>query len=342
MLRRYHGERTVAPASAADRRVRAFGDDGAEKDPAEDPAMTDWSRGAAWMGGEILPIDEARLPVTDWALTHADAVYDVVPVREGRFFRLGDHLDRFEASMAAARLAPGVGRATLADRLHAIVARAGLRAAYVAMVAARGQPLVPGMRDPRQCANHLFCWCVPYVHVIPEDVAARGARLKIAATVRRIPEDCVDPRAKNYHWGDFTAGLFEAKDAGFDTVVLPDHAGNLTEGPGFNIFAVRDGRVATPDRGVLEGITRRTVLEICAALGIPSEVRALPAAEALEADEIFTATSGGGVTGVAALDGRSFGDGAAGPVTQRIAETFHAWRRRPDLTEPVRGLAPSA
>ena len=64
--------------------------------------------------------------------------------------------------------------------------------------------------------------------------------------MRRIPADSVNPRAKNYHWGDFTAGLFEATDAGYETVVLLDHAGNVTEGPGFNVFAVTEGRVVTP------------------------------------------------------------------------------------------------
>jgi len=300
--------------------------------------MTDWSRGAAWMEGRIVPIDEARLPVTDWALTHSDAVYDVVPVIEGRFFRLGDHLDRFWESMAAVRLAPDLDRATLRRALHAIVARAGLTEAYVAMVAARGQPLVPGTRDPRHCANHAFAWCVPYVHVNPEEVAARGAHLKVATVARRIPEDCVDPRAKNYHWGDFTAGLFEAKDAGYDSTVLPDHAGNLTEGPGFNLFAVRGKTVVTPDRGVLEGITRATVLEVCAEIGLGTEVRALPVAEAMEADELFTATSGGGVAPVTRLDERIFGNGAPGPLTLEIARRLGERRRRPDLTEPVEGL----
>ena len=72
----------------------------------------------------------------------------------------------------------------------------------------------------------------------------------------RIPEQCVNPRAKNFHWADMTRAMFEAYDKGAAHLVLLDHDGIVTEGPGFNVFAVTNGEVATPDRGVLEGITR--------------------------------------------------------------------------------------
>ena len=237
---------------------------------------TDWTTGAAWIKGEVVPIAEATIGVTDWGLTRSDITYDVVPVWDGAFFRLEDYLDRFAASRAALRLDVGMSRDEIRAALHAMVARSGLRKAYVAMVASRGVPLVPGTRDPRACANHFYAWCVAYVHVVAAEIAEQGASAWIAKAVRRIPDDSVDPRVKNSHWGDLTQGLFEAKDQGFETVILLDHAGNVTEGPGLNVFAVSGGRVITPDRGVLEGITRRTVLEVCAEAGIATEIRALP------------------------------------------------------------------
>ena len=238
--------------------------------------MTDWSKGAAWMGGEVVPIDEAKIGVTDWGVTRSDITYDVAPVWEGGFFRLDDYIARFCASMAAIRLDVGMDADAIRAACHAIAARSGLRAAYVAMVASRGTPLVHGVRDPRQCRNHFFAWCVPYIHVIRPEIAEQGASVWIAKEVRRIPEDSVNPRAKNYHWGDFTQGLFEAKDRGFETVLLLDHAGNVTEGPGFNAFALKGDRVVTSEHGVLHGITRRTVLEMCDEVG--GGHRAAPAA----------------------------------------------------------------
>jgi len=290
----------------------------------------DFSKGAAWIRGEIVPIAQATIGVTDWGLTHSDVAYDVVPVWEGAFFRLGDYLERFEASMAAGRMHVGMGRAEIATALHDMVAASGLRAAYVAMVAARGTPVIPGSRDPRDCANHFYAWCVPYVHVVKPEVAEAGAHVWLSEDVRRIPDDSVNPRAKNYHWGDFTQGLFEAKDRGFETVVLPDHAGNVTEGPGFNIFALKGGMVITPDRGVLHGITRRTVLELARAEGLDTCERALPVTELMEADEVFLSSSGGGVIPVAQVGERRFSNGAAGPVALRLRAAYFAALQDPD------------
>ena len=87
-------------------------------------------------------------------------------------------------------------------------------------------------------------------------------------TVRISPQS-VDPTIKNFHWGDLVRGMFEAYDRGGTWPVLVDAEGYLTEGPGFNLFVVQEGALLTPDRGVLEGITRRTVLELAAEMGIP-------------------------------------------------------------------------
>ncbi|THD75749.1 branched-chain amino acid--2-keto-4-methylthiobutyrate aminotransferase [Thalassobius vesicularis] len=293
--------------------------------------MTDFSAGAAWVKGRVVPIGEASIGVLDWGLTHSDATYDVVPVWRGGFFRLDDYLDRFMASMAAVRLDVGLDRGQIRAALIEMVAASGLRDAYVAMVALRGSPLIPGTRDPRYCANHFIGWCVPYVNIIPPARIAEGVRVYIPDDIHRIPEDCVNPRAKNYHWGDFTQGLFAAKDRDCDTTLLTDHAGNVTEGPGFNVFAIFGNRVVTPDRGVLEGLTRRTVLEICADKGYQIEVRALPLHELLEADEVFLSTSSGGVVPVAQVNDTRYGNAAPGPKGMAIRESYFDWMLRPDL-----------
>ena len=91
------------------------------------------------------------------------------------------------------------------------------------MVASRGVPLVPGTRDPRACRNHFYAWAVPFIWVIPEDIAKRGVHASMALDTRRIPANSVDPKIKNYHWGDMTTALFQALDAGYDTTFLLDH-----------------------------------------------------------------------------------------------------------------------
>ena len=130
--------------------------------------------------------------------------------------------------------------------------------------------------------------------------------------------------------------LLAALDAGGDTVLLGDGVGNVVEGPGFNVFAVRQGRLVTPKEGVLEGITRRTVLEIAQSLGLPVELRPLPAGELRTADEAFLSTSGGGVLPVTRVDGRPVGSGSPGPITHRLRETYWAWHRDPRYSTPIR------
>jgi len=222
------------------------------------------------------------------------------------------------------------------EALHEMVARSGLRSAYVAMVAARGTPVIPGSRDPRDCANHFYAWCVPYIHVIRPGIAEKGAEIWLSDSIRRIPDDSVNPRAKNYHWGDFTQGLFEAKDRGFETVILADHAGNITEGPGFNVFSIKGKTVVTPDRGVLRGITRRTVLELAREDGFETQERALPVAELMVADEVFLSSSGGGVIPVSRIGDRVFSNGAAGPAASRLRRQYFARMDDPHYRTEIR------
>jgi len=290
---------------------------------------SDLSEGAAWMKGKVIPISEATVGVNDWALTHSDVAYDVVPVVQGAFFRRDAYLDRFMASMAATRMDVGLTRGDIARALHDMVAASGLRDAYCAMVAARGTPLIPGSRDPRDCGNHFYAWAVPYIHVITPDRIEAGASVWVAQHSRRIPADSVNPRAKNYHWGDFTQGLFEAKDNGFETVVLLDHAGNLTEGPGFNIFLVEGNTVFTPDTGVLEGISRRTALEICAEMGLQTRVEPLPLKRLDTADEVFLTSSGGGILPVTKVGERIYGNDTPGPVALAARKTYWQWVMQP-------------
>lgn len=297
--------------------------------------MTDLSKGAAWMGGRIIPIDEASVQVTDWGLTHSDVAYDVVPVWNGAFFRMDDYVTRFMASLTALRLQVGMDREQIVGALHDMVGASGLHDSYVAMVAARGRNPVPGSRDPRDCTNHFYAWCVPYVHIVKPEQADRGTSVWIAKSVRRIPRDSVDPKVKNYHWGDFTSGLFEAKDRGFETTLLLDHAGNITEGPGFNVFAVFGNRVVTPDHGVLHGITRQTVLEMARACGLGADTRPLPLAEFWQAYEVFLSSSGGGVIPVTRVDDRVFSNAAPGPVAQRLRRDYFDWLSQDRFRTPV-------
>ncbi|MCW3476722.1 aminotransferase class IV [Limobrevibacterium gyesilva] len=286
--------------------------------------MNEFAAGAAYVQGRFVPIGQATISVLDWGFTRSDCTYDVVHVFQGGFFRLDDHLDRFARSMEKRRLAPPEGREAMAETLHRCVALAGLRDAYVAMVALRGRPRIGGSRRPADCDNHFIAYAVPWVDVIPKDVQERGAHLWIAS-VPRVPDASFDPTVKNYMWGDLTSGLLEAHDHGFDTAILCDAQGFVTEGPGFNVFVVKDGRVLTPDRGSLGGITRRSVLELCAQEGIEAAIAPIPRALLEDADEVFAATTAGGVMPVSRVGTRILGNDRPGPLSRRLKDLY--WRR---------------
>jgi branched-chain amino acid aminotransferase len=282
--------------------------------------------GIAYIDHAYVPMEEAKISVLDWGFLHSDATYDVAHVWKGRFFRLGDHLDRFLASASRLRLSPAVDRAGLARILAECVARSGLADAYVEMILTRGvSPTFS--RDPRDAENRLICFAIPFGWILRPERRETGLSVAISH-IQRIPPESVDPRVKNYHWLDFVMGLYDAYDRGAGSVVLRDASGNLTEGPGFNIFIVKNGTIATPGRGVLEGITRRSVLELARELGVAVEERSVAAGEAAAADEMFATSTAGGIMPVTRVDNAAVADGRMGPVTRRLSDAY--WERHAD------------
>ncbi|HSP23844.1 MAG TPA: aminotransferase class IV [Saliniramus sp.] len=303
----------------------------------EQSAGDRFARGAAYTDGSYVPVGEARISVLDWGFTRSDSVYDVVHVFENGFFRLDDHLDRFMTSMAKRRLKPSEDRTAIESILHRCVSLSGLSNAYVAMVALRGRPRVAGSRKPSDCDNHFIAYAIPWIDVIPQDVQERGAHVWIADTPR-VTDASVDPTVKNYQWFDLTSGLFEAHDEGYDTAVLCDAEGMATEGPGFNLFVVKDGRVSTPDRGSLHCITRKSVLELCEMMGIEAAIEPIPRAMLEDADEIFLATTAGGVMPASRIAGRILGNDRPGAVSLSLKQAYwqrhrEGWHRTPVRSE---------
>lgn len=292
--------------------------------------------GCAYVDDRYVAPEDAKISIFDWGFLHSDATYDVAHVWQGKFFRLDDHLDRFLASCDRLRLDPGRSRDAIRAVTHECVRRSGLRDAYVEVLCTRGMPQ-PGSRDPRTCTNRFMAFAIPFVWIADPQKQARGIGL-VVSDVQRISPASVDPRVKNYHWLDMVMALFQAYERGGETAVLVDAAGHVAEGPGFNVFAVVDGTLVTPAAGVLEGITRRTLIELARAAGIPVHVGPLPVAALRRADEVFLSSTGGGAIGISSVDGVPVGGRAAGdfgPVTRRLQQAYWALHEDPRYTQPV-------
>jgi len=297
-----------------------------------DVALDQYPGAAAFADGRFVAPEDAKVSLFDWGFTRSDATYDVASVWQGAFFRLDDHLDRFFASLGKLRLQVPYSRAEVRAILHGCVRAAGLRDAYVAMVCTRGVP-PRGARDPRLATNRFYAYALPFVWNAPPDKQRAGIDLHISARHRIAPES-VDPTVKNYNWLDLVQSLFDAYDRGRDTSVVVDAAGNLTEGPGFNVFVVRDGAVSTPDRGVLEGVSRRTAIELCRRLEIPLRIEAVPARLLERCDEVFLTSTGGGILPIAKVDGRPL-PGFPGPVSTRLQRAYWALHDEPQHRDEV-------
>lgn len=293
--------------------------------------------GIAFVEGSYVPAGEAKISIFDAGFTRGDAVYDTTSVWKGLFFRLDDHVARFLASCAAARLTCPHPAPRLKQILAECVHRAGLQDAYVQMIVTRGRFPDLAERDPRLCRNRFVAYAIPYVWIFSPERQERGVHVAIAET-RRTPAEAIDPRVKNFNWLDLERGLFEALDREADTAVLCTPAGWLTEGPGFNLWLVKEGGLLTPRSNVLEGITRRTVFDLAAQIGIPAREADLVPDDLRQADEAFFSSTAGGIMPVGRVDGRPLGTGRPGPVSTRLRTLY--WERREAgwLGTPVKEL----
>ncbi|MGX5843619.1 aminotransferase class IV [Mesorhizobium sp. ArgA1] len=280
--------------------------------------------GIAFIDDRYVPIAEASIPLMDWGFTRGDACQDTVSVRKGAFFRLQDHLDRFEESCTRLRYTMPVGRNGIEKVLKSCVEMTGLADATVQMIMTRGSGPA-GSRDPRLCKNRFMAFCVPFVVVANEEQRTRGLSVRISSRWR-LPPDSVPSQVKNYNWIDFVLSLFDAYDAGCETSLLRNHLGTISEGPGFNVFALTGGVLATPGYNVLEGITRRCVIEICREIGQPIEMKSIHESDLIGADEIFISSTAGGIMPVTSINGKPVGAGKPGALTTQLSQIY--WTKR--------------
>jgi len=293
------------------------------------------STGVGFIDGGFMPVSEMRLPITDMGFQLGDMCYDAVHVHKGRFFRLKDHLDRWERSIAERRYhSLGYDREQMEEVLHGCVARAGLKDAMITFVATRGSPAT-AHKDLRTCKNRFMAWAVPYYSVFSANEADVGGDIVVAKTIR-IPPAAVDPTIKNFGRLDFVRALFEAYDRDARYAVLLDQEDNVTEGRGWNIFVLWDGVLMSPVDGVLEGITRKTVVELAANLNIDCRLIKVPVDVLRKAEEVFISSTAGGGMPVRSVDKQSVGDGTPGPVTTRIKQMYWKLHEDPAYSTPVR------
>ena len=284
--------------------------------------------GAAWMNGEFIKLSEARIPVLDWGFLRSDATYDVAHVWKGRFFCLDKHIDRFFQSAEKLRMPCVINRIELKKILAGCVKNAGLDNAYVEMIQTRG--MSPTFdRDPRKSKPRFIAFAVPFGWILKPEEFEKGLDVAVS-NIKRIPPSSIDSTIKNYHWLDLVTGMFDAYDRGHHTAILTDEENNVLEGPGFNIFSVDEIGLSTPDRGVLEGITRQTVLDLAKELNLPFNLKPLSLQKLKSSTEIFATSTAGGIMPITKINGQQIGTGIPGKITRQLHKVY--WDKHTDPT----------
>lgn len=276
--------------------------------------------GVVCINGEFYPAGEGKISVLDSGFWHGINVFDTLSVRQGFIFKLEAHLERFFRGLHTVRIAIPYSREELGHLVVETVRRSGLKDAYVQCIATRGMRTAAPI-DRWEPTTIVLS--VPYFAILDEEVIHRGARVRISS-IRNVPLQCVDPKVKNFNRLHSYLARLEALDSGADDPLLLDLDGYVTEGRAANVFAVRHGKLYTPAEGMLLGITRETVFEIAEAEGIPAVETRLTPHDLYNADEVFYATTAGGIIPIVEVDGRQIADGHAGRLTRRIERIY--WR----------------
>jgi len=293
-------------------------------------------QGSAWIDGNFVKLSEAKISILDWGFLRSDATYDVVHVWKGKFFQLDKHIDRFFKSTEKLRMPCKLKRDELKKILATCVKNADLDNAYVEMIQTRG--VSPGfVRDPRKATARVMAFAVPFGWILKPEDFEKGLDVFLT-DIKRIPPSSVDPTIKNYHWMDLVTGMLDAYERGHQTAILVDENNNISEGPGFNIFSVDKSGISTPDHGVLEGITRKIVINLAKELGLEVNTKPISIEMLKSSDELFATSTAGGVMPITKVSGEKIGLGKVGDNTRKIHNLYWEKHSDPDWTLSVEDL----
>lgn len=276
----------------------------------------------AYFGNRLVPMAEAHLSVASAAVLYGLSVYTVFPVWKTAkglaAFRLPDHYQRL---INSARI---IGLDTFEKdwtyekfvaEVKALVKANAPDEGVFARVTIHADDLVPGTRS-RGLHTILSMFLYEAKPIIPQ----HGARLKTSVW-RRVPDYAIPSRAKvNGAYVNSVLAKQDALDSGYDDCVFLDAQGHVCELSAANIFIIRDGILITPGTtsDLLEGINRRTILEVARELGITTQEREIDLTELYVADEAFACGTSAFVAPIKEVDARQVGNGLIGPITQRL------------------------
>jgi branched-chain amino acid aminotransferase len=286
-----------------------------------------------YAGGRFVDGEQAAVSVLDHGLLYGDGIFEGIRAYHGRVFKLNRHLDRLFESAQAMRLAMPWTRAELEAIVLETCARNAILDGYIRLVVTRGRGDL-GI-DPRSCrAPELIVIARPSIALY----ASRSGIAVVTSSFRRPPPDTLSPAIKSLNYVNNVLARMEANDRGADEALLLDGQGYVAEASADNVFIATGDRLVTPPCATnLKGVTRETVLEIAARLGIPAAEQPFTLFDVWTAREVFLCGTGAEIVPVLTVDSRRIGGGEVGPITRRIVDAYFAHVR--ESGTPIPALA---
>jgi branched-chain amino acid aminotransferase len=279
-----------------------------------------------WHNGELVAWEDAKVHVLTHGLHYGTGVFEGERAYETAsgpaIFRHHDHLGRLFKSAELYYMPIPFTLEELRSATHELIAANGLSECYIRPIVFRGYGQMGLYPLDAPVEVSIAAW--PWGAYLGEDGKSAGVRAKVSSW-RRIPHDALIPHAKaTGQYLNSVLAKIEASKAGYQEAILLDMQGFVSEGSGENIYAIRDGVITTPPQtaGILDGITRKSVLQIARDLGYEIVERNLVRAELILAEEVFLSGTAAELVPVREIDDHPVGEGEPGPVTREIQTVF--------------------
>lgn len=277
-----------------------------------------------YIDGEFLPKAEAKVSVFDHGLLYGDGVFEGIRSYNGRVFKLDEHLERLYDSAKSIMLQIPISIETMKETVLETLRRNHLTEAYIRLIITRGVGDL-GL-DPDKCPKPSIIIIADKIVLYPQKFYEDGLEI-VTASVRRNYAEAINPRIKSLNYLNNILAKIEGKQAGAEEVLMLNADGYVVECTGDNIFWIKNETLVTPPvhMGILEGVTRNSVISLARDAGIHVEERVFTRHDLYIADECFLTGTAAEVIPVVKIDRRAIGDGQPGKITQRLTSAFRQY-----------------
>ena len=274
-----------------------------------------------YIDGEFLPREEAKISVFDHGVLYGDGVFEGIRCYNGYVFKLDEHLERLYDSAKSLMLHIPIPIDEMKQNVLETLRQNQLREGYIRLIVTRGVGDL-GL-DPDKCPNPSVIIIADKITLYPQNFYENGLEI-VTVSVRRNYPEAINPRIKSLNYLNNILAKIEAKQSGAVEALMLNSDGYVVECSGDNIFWIKNEIIVTPPPhiGILEGVTRNSVIALAREAGFQVEERVFTRHDLYIADECFLTGTAAEVIPVVKLDQRVIGNGKPGKVTQKLIAAF--------------------